>query len=286
MTLDRRRFIGAVGAASVAAASRVWAASIRRVGVQLYTVRGEMEKNFEGTLARVARLGFKEVEFAGYFGRLPAQVREILSRNGLRSPSAHIDYASLTGDAWPKAIDNAKTIGHDYLIVAWLDDDFRKQPDVWKRVADTFNRAGEISRKAGIQFAYHNHNFEFVPVDGKRPYDVLLESCDPRLVKMEMDLCWITAAGADPLQYFRRYPGRFRLVHVKGLSKQPPPDAPIPGVLPLITDVGHDDVIDWKGIFAHSKEAGIEHYFVEHDVPKEPFESLKASYDYVSKLKF
>src|SRR5438128_6225715 len=129
MTLDRRAFIGAVGAASVAAASRVWAASIRRVGVQLYTVRGEMEKNFEATLARVARLGFKEVEFAGYFGRSPSQVRATLSRNGLKSPSAHVDYASLTGDAWSKAIDNAKTIGHDYLIVAWLDDAFRKQPD-------------------------------------------------------------------------------------------------------------------------------------------------------------
>ena len=147
-----------------------------------------------------------------------------------------------------------------------------------------------MSKKAGIQFAYHNHNFEFAPADGKLPYDILLESCDPKLVKMEMDLCWIAAAGKDPLDYFRRYPGRFPLVHVKGLAKMPPSTrraaVPIDKVLPDITDVGHDDVIDWKRIFAQSKQAGIKHYFVEHDVPKEPFDSLKASYEYVSKLEF
>jgi sugar phosphate isomerase/epimerase len=106
---------------------------------------------------------------------------------------------------------------------------------------------------------------------------------------MELDLCWITAAGKDPLEYFRRYPGRFPLVHVKGLSKVPSPDAgaaSIPAVLKDITDVGSNDVIDWKRIFARSAEAGIEHYFVEHDVPKAPFDSLKASYTYLRGLEF
>ena len=118
---------------------------------------------------------------------------------------------------------------------------------------------------------------------------MLLESCDPKLVKMELDLCWITAAGKDPVDYFRRYPGRFPLVHVKGLRKVPaasPTPVPIDKVLPDVTDVGHDDVVDWKRIFAQSTEAGIEHYFVEHDVPKDPFGSLKASYDYLAQLKF
>ena len=164
----------------------------------------------------------------------------------------------------------------------------RSQPDIWKRIAETYNRAGEASRKAGIQFAYHNHNFEFAPVGGRQPYDVLLETCDPALVKMELDLCWISAAGKDPVEYFKRYPGRFPLVHVKGLSKQPANGAatPIDQLLPSITDVGHNDVIDWKRIFAHASEAGIQHYFVEHDVPKAPFESLAASYAYLRDLRF
>ncbi len=287
MMIDRRTFMGTMGAAYLAS-TRMRAASIQRVGAQLYTVRDAMQKDFEGTLAKVAAIGYKEVEFAGYFDKSPQQIKEILSRNGLTSPSAHIDYPSLTGDAWAKAIEGAKTIGHDYLINAWVDESVRKEPGSWKRIAETYNRAGEISKKSGIQFAYHNHNFEFEPVDGKLPYDFLLETCDPKLVQMEMDLCWITSAGKDPLDYFRRYPGRFPLVHVKGLSKKPAQGAatPIPEVLPDITDVGHHDIIDWKRIFAHSKEAGIKHYFVEHDVPKDPFASLKASYEYLSTLQF
>jgi sugar phosphate isomerase/epimerase len=285
--IDRRTFMGTMGAAYLAS-TRMRAASIQRVGAQLYTVRDAMQKDFEGTLAKVAAIGYKEVEFAGYFDKSPQQIKEILSRNGLTSPSAHIDYPSLTGDAWAKAIEGAKTIGHDYLINAWVDESVRKEPGSWKRIAETYNRAGEISKKSGIQFAYHNHNFEFEPVDGKLPYDFLLETCDPKLVQMEMDLCWITSAGKDPLDYFRRYPGRFPLVHVKGLSKKPAQGAatPIPQVLPDITDVGHNDIIDWKRIFAHSKEAGIKHYFVEHDVPKDPFASLKTSYEYLSTLQF
>jgi sugar phosphate isomerase/epimerase len=186
-------------------------------------------------------------------------------------------------------LDGARTIGHEFLVNPWIDETIWKQPDAWKRIADVFNRAGEISKKAGIQFAYHNHNFEFAPVDGKLPYDILLEQCDAALVKMELDLCWITAAGKDPLDYFRRYPGRFPLVHVKGLSKQPPSDAglvPIPVVLKDITDVGSNDVIDWKRIFARSTEAGIKHYFVEHDVPKDPYQSLKNSFTYLKGLRF
>jgi sugar phosphate isomerase/epimerase len=291
MTLDRRAFISTLGTA-VLAVRRLGAASIDRIGVQLYTVRTALEKDFEGTLARVASIGFSEVEFAGYFGHSPQQVRAALDRNRLQSPSAHIDYASLTGDTWTRAIENAHTIGHAYLVNAWVDEPIRNQPDAWKRIADTFNAAGEASRRAGIQFAYHNHNFEFTPREdtrGKAPYDILLESCDPALVKMEMDLCWISAAGKDPVEYFRRYPGRFPLVHVKGLRRVPAASrepVPIDRVLPDITDVGHDDVIDWKRILAQSRLAGIEHYFVEHDVPKDPFASLKASYDYVARLKF
>ena len=279
--------------AGVMAARSVFATSIRTVGVQLYTVRDDLGKDFDGTLAKVAAIGYKEVEFAGYFGRTPQQVREVLNSLGLVSPSAHLDYATVSSpDKWSKALDDAATVGQTFLVNPWLDEQIRNQPGAWTRIADVYNTAGAAAKKHGIQFCYHNHNFEFYPREdegGKLPFDILLGASDPELVKMELDLCWISAAGKDPLDYFGRYPGRFPLVHVKGLSRVPaasPTPVQIDSVLPNLTDVGHDDVIDWKRIFAKSKEAGIEHYFVEHDVPKDPFASLKASYDYLSQLTF
>ena len=294
MRIDRRAFLGTLGAGAVAARS-VFATStsVKNVGVQLYTVRTDLQKDFDGTLAKVAGIGYKEVEFAGYFGRTPQQVKETLQRYGLVSPSAHLDYATVSNpDKWKQALDDAASIGQTFLVNPWIDESMRNEPGVWKRIADTYNTAGAAARAHGIQFCYHNHNFEFYPsagADGRQPFDVLLESCDPTLVKMELDLCWISAAGKDPLAYFSQYPGRFPLVHVKGLRKVPAASATpvqIDTVLPDVTDVGHDDVVDWKRIFAKSKEAGIEHYFVEHDVPKDPLASLKASYDYISQLTF
>src|SRR5213593_746799 len=233
--MNRRTFIGTSIAASLAAAAKpAWAAdtahsagrfaaahSIDRVGLQLYTVRGAMKTDFEGTLAKVAAIGYKEVEFAGYFDHSPKDVRAAVDRRGLTAPSAHIDYKSL-GEKFPEVIEAAKVVGHEYLVNPWIEEEIRKQPDGWKHAAETFNRAGEACKKAGIQFAYHNHWFEFLPVNGKLPYDLLLTECDPNLVKMELDLCWITVGGQDPLRYFDRYPGRFPLVHVKDVKRVPP----------------------------------------------------------------
>jgi sugar phosphate isomerase/epimerase len=291
-TLDRRTFLGTVGVAALTFRPAL-AEAIKRVGVQLYTVRTLLEKDFDGTLAQVAAIGYKEVEFAGYFGRTPQQVRDALKKLGLTSPAAHLDYPTVSDPAkWAKALDEAATIGQTFLVNPWIDESIRNQPDAWKRAADVYNTAGAAAAKHGIQFCYHNHNFEFYPredMGGKLPFELLLETCDPKLVKIELDLCWISAAGKDPLDYFKKYPGRFPLVHVKGLKKVPatsPTPIAIDTVLPDVTDVGHDDVIDWKRIFAQSKQAGIEHYFVEHDVPTDPLASLKNSYDYVSTLQF
>jgi sugar phosphate isomerase/epimerase len=291
-TLDRRTFLATVGTA-VVAARPIFATSIKRIGMQLYTVRTDLEKDFDGTLAKVAAIGYKEVEFAGYFGHSPQQVRAALKKHGLTSPAAHLDYPTVSDPAkWAKALDDAAVIGQKFVVNPWLDESLRKEPGIWQRVADTYNKAGEAANKHGIQFCYHNHNFEFYPredASGKTPMDVLLESCDPKLVKIELDLCWIAAAGKDPLDYFHRYPWRFPLVHVKGLRAVPaasPTPPQIDKILPDVTDVGHGDVIDWKRIFADSKQAGIQHYFVEHDVPKDAFASLKNSYEYLSKLEF
>jgi sugar phosphate isomerase/epimerase len=289
--VNRRTFLettGTVAAATLLTSKLGFAAEhrINKVGVQLYTVRDLMKNDFDGTIAKVAQIGYKEVEFAGYFGRTPQQVREVLDKNGLTSPACHVQYDVLTPEKWPAEIESAKVIGQKYIVNPWIPEELRKTDDDWKRATDTFNRVGAESKKAGIQFAYHNHWFEFLPVNGKLPSDMILSMCDPDLVKMEMDLCWITVAGGDPLKYFAKYPGRFPLVHVKDVKTLPKIStggAQNFGDTVDLTEVGNG-IIDWKRIFAKSDEAGIKHYIVEHDHPKQPFESIAASYAYLSKL--
>ncbi len=248
---------------------------IDRIGLQLYTVRGLLAKDLEGTLAKVAEVGYTEVEFAGYFDHTPSDVHLILDRHGLVSPAAHVPYESIT-TGWDHVLDAAHVIGHRYIVVAWIPEQERKDLDGWRRVAERLTTAGEACRRAGLQFAFHNHSYEFLPIAGQLPYDVLLAAADPQLVKLEMDLFWITNGDQDPLAYFHKYPGRFPLVHVKDMA---------PGADRKMVDVGKGR-IDWKRIFAQSQLAGIEHYFVEHDEPLDPIASIQASYDYLKRIEF
>jgi len=266
---------------------------IERVGVQLYTVRDLMKNDFAGTIAKVAGIGYKEFEFAGYFDHSPQDIRAILQKNAVTAPSCHVSY-KIVEQHWPETLEAAHTIGHQFVVCPSIDDSQRKQPDGYKRAAELFNKAGEASKKAGIQFAYHNHTIEFQPdtnLGGKLPYDFLLQSTDPSYVKMEMDLCWAIVAGQDPVAYFNRYPGRFPLVHVKDVSKLPKvaPDQvwtiDLKAVEQDMVPAG-SGVIDWKRIFAKADIAGIQHYFYENDAPKEAFVDLKASYTYLSGLQF
>src|SRR6266566_2069398 len=279
--MDRRSFLGTMTAATLLTRRLGWAADdhkIDRIGVQLYTVRSEIAKDFEGSLAKVASIGYKEVEHAGfkmkdgkvsYFDRSPQEMRSSLDRYGLTAPSTHVDYAALSQDNFQRVIEASKVIGHKYIVNPWIEDSVRKQP--------------------GMQFAYHNHWFEYLPVNGKLPYDTLLQESDPDLVKMEMDLCWISVAGQDPVKYFDRYPGRFPLVHVKDVTKIPSVTAAgeqdFGDSMKEMTEVG-SGVIDWKRIFAQSEKAGLKHYFVEHDNPKAPFDSIRTSYQYLERLRF
>ncbi len=277
--MTRRTFVETIAGAGLAAVlPRVpltaHRARIEKIGLQLYTVRKAMQADVEGTLARVAATGYKEVEFAGYFGKTPTEIRALLERFGLSSPAVHV--GSLAADAWRASLEAATTIGHRYVVVPWIPAEQRGTLDGWKRVAENFNRVAAEARAAGLQLAYHNHDFEFAPVEGRIPYDVLLESTDPHLVQLEIDLYWMTKGGQDPLTYFQRWPGRIPLVHVKDSAG--PPDN-------KMVDVGAG-TIDWKRIFARRDQAGIRHFFVEHDQPADLFASIKASYDYLSKLEF
>ena len=291
--MNRRRFLetaATISAATLFSSRFGWAAGehkINKIGVQLYTVRDLMKEDFDGTIAKVAQVGYKEVEFAGYFGHTAEQVKQILQKNGLTAPSTHVQYDELD-EKFPSVIEFSKTVGMDYIICPWIPEELRKSPDIWKQASDKFNKCGEQTNKAGMQFGYHNHWFEFLPTNGKLPYDELLKDCNPDLVKMEMDLCWAVAAGADPVKYFEKYPGRFPLVHVKDLKTKPKitsGGAQNYGDTVDLTEVG-SGIIDWKRIFAHAQQAGIKHYIVEHDHPKQPIESITKSYQYLENLRW
>ncbi len=269
---------GAVGAGALAcraesseAEAGLAAGTLGPLGVQLYTLRGEMERDVEATLARVAEIGYRQVEFAGYFDRTPAQIRDALRDSGLTAPAAHIPFGMLQSD-FAQSLDAATTMGHEYLVVPSVPESMRGTLDDWRRIGDQFNRAGEQAKAAGLQFAYHNHAFEFAPIDGQVPLDVLCEATDPQVVQIELDLFWITHGGGDPLAFFRRWPGRIPLVHVK--------DRTAGGEM---VSVGAG-VIDWPAIFAERTTAGIRHYFVEHDQPGDAFASVQASYAFLSTL--
>jgi sugar phosphate isomerase/epimerase len=249
-----------------------------RIGIQLYSLRRELAKDFERTLARVAEIGYTEVEFAGYYDRTPAQVKAALERTGLRAPSAHIPI-SLLRESWAKTLDEARVMGHRYLIVPSIPEDELATADGVTRVAELFQRAGAEAKAAGLRLGFHNHDVDFMPIGGrggKAPFDLLLEKTDPAHVAFELDLYWISKAGRDPLAYFARYPGRFELVHVKD-SGGPPEHR--------MVDVGRG-TIDFKRIFARRREAGIQHFFVEHDDPPDPLGFARASYTFLSRLEF
>ena len=280
--LDRREFLRLTGATIAASAfaprtlRAVAAERLDRIGIQLYTVRHEMEKNVDATLARVAQIGYREVEFAGYFKRTPAQIRAALDTTGLSAPSAHIGIADVRSPDWPRTLEGARTMGHKYLIVAWLDDKDRVSQDSYNAIADALIAGSAKAAEYGITLGYHNHNFEFAPLDGKNGLEVMLERTAGSTVVFEMDLYWITDTGQDPIAWFNRFPGRFPLVHVKD-SAGPPKNE--------MRDVGAG-TIDWRAIFRHHEQAGIKHYFVEHDEPKDPFDSARMSFAYLSHLTF
>ena len=283
---DRRTFLRQLGAtvgAGVAAPALLRALGalrpdrIETLGVQLYTVRNLMNMDFEGTLAHVARAGYGEVEFAGYFGRAPAQIRDALRSAGLKGPSAHIGTNELNPANWPRVLEMAHAIGHEWLVLAWVGNEFRKSADGYKAVADMMLRAADSAKAANIRLAYHNHDYEWAPLAGHTVgYDVLLERTRGSTVAFEMDLCWITKAGRDPMAYWMKWPERFPMVHVKDAVFAP---------AFAMKDVGAG-TINWSGLFKEHVQAGIEHYFVEHDEPADPIASITASATYLRGLTF
>jgi len=283
---SRRDFLktSALLSAGMMVAPQLFAYDKKYIGLQLYTVRNAMGKDVAGTLAKVAQIGYNSVEGtygAGkYHGTEPKAFAAMLKQNGLVMPSAHYLLGEdMKGpgtllDGWDKAADDAASIGQKYMVCAWLSPKERGGLDHYKKLADDFNKAGETCKKAGVQFCYHNHDFEFEKQDGKYPYEVLLENTDKNNVKFETDLYWLSKAGQDPGALFDAHPGRFPLWHVKDMDNTDKK---------MFTEVGHG-VIDFKKIFTHNKKAGLKFFFVEQDIcPGDPFVSITQSIDYIKK---
>src|ERR1041385_3730598 len=293
-TPTRREFLERVGGIAAAVGlgglPRLARAKLGPIGIQLYTVRRELAKDVEGTLAKLAAIGYREVEFAGYPEGTAKSLRAILDRLHLRAPSGHVGTQALRPE-WARTLEQAATVGQQYVVVAFIPQEERRTADDWKRMAAAFNRAGEAAEGAAPPLCFPNHHlqflplrgappypaFEFVPLDGALPYDLLLAETDPKLVRLELDLYWITKGGRDPLDYFAKWPGRFPLVHVKDMDATPNK---------FFADVGKG-TMDFRRIFRPARQAGIEHYFYEQDeTPGSPFDSAKASYEYLRALTY
>jgi sugar phosphate isomerase/epimerase len=190
---------------------------LSRIGVQLYTVRAQMQESVEKTLEQVARIGYKEVEFAGYFGRTAQQIRALLDANGLTSPSAHSASMPSIRQRFAQLVEDAATMGQRYVICASIPRG-EMTADGYKKVAAEFNRAGELAAKAGIKVGFHNHSDDLAPLGSTTGFDILLSESDPTLTSMQMDIFWLVKGGKDPLAYFAKYPGRFSSVHVKDMA--------------------------------------------------------------------
>ena len=240
------------------------------IGLQLYTVRDAMQKDPKGTLAKVAKIGYNSLEGATYtgsqkfYGMDPSSFAKVLKQNGLIMPSSHyrLGEEKTNGENtrgtilydWDKAVDDAAAVGIKYMVCAYLSEPERGGIDHYKKVAEDLNKAGERCKKSGIQLCYHNHDFEFQSQGSTLPYDILLGT-DKNLVKMELDLYWVSKAGKDAVDLINRHPGRFPLFHVKDMDKT---------AAKAFTEVGNGS-IDFKRIFKQADKAGMKYFFVEQD---------------------
>ena len=281
--MDRRSFIVAMpaigflgarpGGLSVGAQGLVSGRSLvlEEIGIQLYTLRALLSEDVAGTLAQVAEIGYRTVEFAGLYGLTPREMRRTLDAVGLRAVSSHAGVNDIRGD-WTSFLEGAQELGQVFVFVPSIPESERT-PEGLRKLADDFNRAGEMAVSAGLHFGYHNHAWEFVALsDGTITMDLLLERTEPRLVDWQMDIFWTVDGGGDPMAYLESHAGRVTSVHVKDRT----PDG-------QMVDVGKG-VIDFAMILPRAEELGMLHAFVEHDMPDAPIESVRHSFNALNAL--
>lgn len=292
--MQRRTFLK-TSALTLAGASffpeKLLAASPKNISLQLYSLRADMQKAPKATIEAVGKIGYRMVEHAGYgsgkfYGMTPTEFKALLSANGLTMPSGHtallpkhVDGSGNFTDEWKKTVDDAATLGQKYVISPWIDVSMRKTADGLKKVTDLFNRAGELCQKSGMKFGYHNHDFEMGSVDGQVIYDLLLTNTDPKLVTLQMDVGWVVAGGSDPLAWFKKYPGRFELLHMRDVKPMAGHEHPV-GV-----DLG-DGIVKFDEILKAKKAAGAKYFVVEQEEygSKTPLEAVTVDFQRIAKM--
>ncbi|MEQ7873234.1 sugar phosphate isomerase/epimerase [Sphingomonas sp. ASV193] len=232
------------------------------IGAQLYTVRESMARDPDATLRAVGAMGYDEVEFAGLFGKSPEHFRALLAELHLRPVASHIDWQQFR-DHPEVAIDETRRLGAPWLVLAWLPPEQRASLAQWRGWIARLNAVGAMARAKGLRLAYHAHDFEYRPIAGVRPIDLLQKGLDPALVDFEIDVYWTRRGGGDPMALFRRFPGRFPLAHFKDMT---------PGG--AMADIG-DGTIDYAAILAAAPRSGLRHAIVERDDGSDPMNTLR-----------
>lgn len=296
MGISRRRFLQQSAAtAAVLIASEAMASTARRaVGMELYTVSAQLTKDPAGTLAKLAAIGYEEVEVSGFAGLTPAALRKLIDEAGLKCPAAHLDYGFVDT---AQVVEQAHQLRVPYAASSillptmpavksakMLDELNALTVDDYKRIAALANNFGQQSKDAGVQYAYHNHLHEFRDLGGgKTGYSILMAETDPKLVQFEIDCGWMTVGGASPIEYLRSSPERFRVAHLKDFPSVAHPVTSWGPNPPHPTELGRGS-IDYRPIVAAAQKAGVEHFFVEQDPPMAdmtPLEAAAADFSYV-----
>lgn len=250
---------------------------IKYIGIQLYTIRKRLNDDFIGTMQKIAEIGYNSIETAGYSHRKfynysPKDFKKFAGDLGLKALSSH---ANVQLDTIDQTIEDTLEAGMEYLVKPWLDSSKFTSIDAYKKLADEFNVIGEKCKSSGLRFAYHNHAFEFEKIEGQLPYDILLENTNPDFMCMQLDTYWMIYGGYQPLDYFKKYPGRFELLHIKDMDNSPERES---------TEIGNG-IIDFKAIFKAQKQSGMKYFFLEQEAFKmDEFKSLAISFDYLKTL--
>ena len=281
----------------------------KHVGIQLFTIPAMVAADFKGTLTKLANIGYKEIEFFGpydfsaketiegwnsfagslgitknaFYGYKPSEVKKLLKDLGLATPSVHLDLVTMRTNMGP-AMDGLSELGTKYVAIPAIGNPEDRAD--FNKLADEFNQFGEQMAKHGLTFVYHNHGYEHTPKDGKILMDTLLTQTDPKHVKFELDIFWMTAAGANPIEYLNKYPGRYKLLHLKDASEPirfSGDGGSIDQWMPLfgkMADPG-TGVLDITGIIDAAKKSGAEHFYLERDLTPSPETTLSNSFTYL-----
>lgn len=317
--MDRRHFIGSsalITSAFLIDFDALASPLLKNIGIQLFSLPKLLEKDFKAGIQMLSKMGYTEIEMygpfpfstklamerwvaigpalgfngSGYFGQSADAVKAIFAENKISVPSIHTDFDTLQKNM-AQLGEASQKIGFKYVVLPAIPPENRKTIDDYKKTIDVFNKIGEEARKVGLRFAYHNHGYGIQPqgVEDIIPLQMIIENTDPKLVYLEMDLFWHIAGGGDPIEYFKNYPGRYKMMHVKNMTKKVrfatdgSDSKEWIELFPFMTTTG-DGVLQLKPIIEAAQKSGMDHFFVEQDIVASPEINLKKSIDYLKTL--